>query len=60
MLTATSPAMLAVALAQHDGGERLLVIIQRGVKGFESISERLHLLGALGHALAGAIEPIGQ
>ena len=51
---------MPATLPQNDAGNRLLVLAERGVERLEGLGERLHALRALGHALAGAIEPIGQ
>src|SRR5262249_56470293 len=50
----------AAQIAQHDAGNGLLFIAQRGVEGPEGLAERLHALGALAHALGHPIEAIGQ
>ena len=47
-------------IAQHDAGNGLLFIAQRGVEGLEGLGERLHALRALAHALGNPIETIGQ
>jgi hypothetical protein len=49
-----------MSLMQDDAGKRLLVIAQRRVERLEGVSESLHLLGTLGHTLAGAVEAIGK
>ena len=56
LLAAASPT--TVTFVQHDVCERLLLVTQGGVEGFEGIRKGLHLFGALGHALAGAIQTI--
>src|SRR4030095_654756 len=56
-------AMTSVAgarLSQYDARDRLLLLIERFVEGLEDLGEGLHLRGSLGHALAGAVEPLGQ
>src|SRR5262245_50728250 len=47
-------------LPQHDAGYGFLLLIERFVEGLEHLSEGFHLRGALCHALAGAVEAVGQ
>jgi hypothetical protein len=54
------PAAATHGAAQHDAGDRLLLLVQRLVERLERRVEGLHLLHTLLHALGGAVEPVGQ
>src|SRR5262245_49686875 len=50
----------AARLPQHDAGYGFLLLIERFVEGLEHLGEGFHLRRPLCHALAGAVEPLGQ
>src|SRR5581483_3087677 len=57
---AAGPMHSPAHVSQHDAGDGLLLVVQRGVERLEGFRERLHALGTLGHTLADAVEPVGE